>query len=39
MDEERRFVEELEAISPPSKLQELLETSKLNAPGDSLSPG
>ena len=39
MDEERRFVEELEAKSPPSKLQGFVATKELNAPDDSLPPG
>ena len=39
MEEERRFVEELRAKSPPSKLPELLVARKLNVSDDSLPPG
>ena len=39
IEEGKRFVEELKAKSPPSKLQKLLESRKANAPDDSLPPG
>jgi uncharacterized protein (DUF433 family) len=39
IEEERRFVEDLKAKSPPSKLQQLLQARKPDAPDDSLPPG
>ena len=39
IEEGRRFVEELKANSPPSKLQKLLEARKVDGPDDSLPPG
>ena len=40
IEEERRFVEELKAKTPPSKLQKILEARMAgNAPDDSLPPG
>ncbi len=39
IEEEHRFVEELKAESPPSKLQELLAARKPDASDDSLPPG
>jgi uncharacterized protein (DUF433 family) len=39
IDEGERFVEELKAKSPPSKLQKLLEAKKANGPDDSIPPG
>ena len=39
IEEERRFVEELKAKTPPSKLQKVLEARKADAPDDSLPPG
>jgi uncharacterized protein (DUF433 family) len=39
IEEERRFVEEMKAKSPPSKLQQLLAARKPDAPDDSLPPG
>jgi uncharacterized protein (DUF433 family) len=39
IEEGRRFVEELKAKSPPSKLQQLLEARKANGPNDSVPPG
>jgi len=39
VEEGKRFAEELKAKSPPSKLQELLESRKANGPDDSLPPG
>jgi uncharacterized protein (DUF433 family) len=39
IDEGRRFVEELKAKSPPSKLRQLLEARKANGPNDSVPPG
>ena len=39
IEEGKRFVEELKAESPPSKLQKLLEARKANGADDSLSPG
>ena len=39
IEEERRFVEELKAKTPPSKLQKLLEARKADATDDSLPPG
>jgi uncharacterized protein (DUF433 family) len=39
IEEEERFVEELKAESPPSRLQKLLEARTLDAPDDPLPPG
>src|SRR5580700_4064117 len=39
IEEAKRFVEELKAKSPPSKLQKLLEARKANGPDDSVPPG
>jgi hypothetical protein len=39
IDEERRFVEELKAKSPPSKLQALLAAREPDVPDDLLPPG
>jgi hypothetical protein len=39
IEDERRFVEELKAKSPSSKLQELLAPRKPDATDDSLPPG
>ncbi len=39
VEEGKRFVEELKAKSPPSKLQKLLESRKANGSDDSLPPG
>jgi uncharacterized protein (DUF433 family) len=39
IDEGERFVEELKAKSPPSKLQKLLEAKKANGSDDSIPPG
>jgi uncharacterized protein (DUF433 family) len=39
IEEERRFVEELKAKSPPSKVQKLLEAKKADGTDDSLPPG
>ena len=39
IEDEHRFVEELKAKSPQSKLQELLSARKPDAPDDSLPPG
>ncbi len=39
IEEERRFVEEMKANTPPSKLRKLLEARKADAPDDSLPPG
>jgi uncharacterized protein (DUF433 family) len=39
IEEERRFVEEMKAKTPPSKLQKILEARKANAEDDSLPPG
>ncbi len=39
IEEEHRFVEELKAKSPPSKLQELMAARKPNATDDSFPPG
>ncbi len=39
IEEERRFVEELKAKTPPSKLQKILEARMANAEDDSLPPG
>jgi hypothetical protein len=39
VEEGKRFAEELKVKSPPSKLQELLESRKANGPDDSLPPG
>jgi uncharacterized protein (DUF433 family) len=39
IEEGKRFVEELKADAPPSKLQKLLEARKANATDDSLPPG
>jgi uncharacterized protein (DUF433 family) len=39
IEQSERFVEELKAKSPPSKLQRLLEARKADAPDDSLPPG
>jgi len=39
IEEGERFVEELKAKSPPSKLQTLLEARKANVSDDSLRPG
>jgi len=39
IEEGKRFVEELKAKSPPSKLQKLLEARKANGSDDSLPPG
>jgi uncharacterized protein (DUF433 family) len=39
IEEEHRFVEELKAKSPPSKLQLLLQARKPDAPDDTLPPG
>ncbi len=39
IEEERRFVEEMKAKTPPSKLQKILEARKADAPDDSLPPG
>jgi uncharacterized protein (DUF433 family) len=39
VEEEHRFVEELKAKSPPSKLQELMAARKPNATDDSFPPG
>jgi uncharacterized protein (DUF433 family) len=39
IEEGKRFVEELKAKSPPSKLQKLLKARKANGSDDSLPPG
>ena len=39
IEEGERFVEELKAKSPPSKLQKLLEARKANGSDDTLPPG
>ena len=39
IEEGKRFVEELKAKSPPSKLQKLLEARKANGSDDSVPPG
>jgi uncharacterized protein (DUF433 family) len=39
IEEGKRFVEDLKAKSPPSKLQKLLEARKANASDDSFPPG
>lgn len=39
IEEGKRFVEEMKAKSPPSKLQKLLEARKANGPDDSFPPG
>jgi uncharacterized protein (DUF433 family) len=39
IDEGERFVEELKAKSPPSRLQKLLEARKANGSDDSIPPG
>jgi len=39
IEEGKRFVEDLKAKSPPSKLQKLLESRKHNGSDDSLPPG
>ena len=39
IEEGKRFVDELKAQSPPSKLQKLLEARKLNGSDDSIPPG
>src|SRR3954466_6825091 len=39
IEDERRFVEERKAKSPPSKLEQLLAARKPDAPDDSLPPG
>ena len=39
IEEGKRFVEELKAKSPPSKLQQLLEARKANGSDDSVPPG
>ena len=39
IEEGKRFVEELKANSPPSKLQKLLEARKANGSDDPLPPG
>jgi hypothetical protein len=37
--DEERFVEEMKAQTPPSKLQKLLQARKANGSDDSLPPG
>jgi hypothetical protein len=39
IEDEKRYVEELKAKSPPSKLQKLLEARKPDVEDDSLPPG
>jgi len=39
IEEGKRFVEEMKAKSPPSKLREVLEARKANGPDNSLSSG
>jgi hypothetical protein len=39
IEDERRFVGEMEAKSPPSKLEQLLAARKPEAPDDSPPPG
>jgi uncharacterized protein (DUF433 family) len=39
IEEAKRFVDELKAQSPPSKLQKLLEARKANGVDDSIPPG
>jgi uncharacterized protein (DUF433 family) len=39
IEEERRFVEEMKANAPPSKLQKLIDARKANGSNDPLPPG
>jgi uncharacterized protein (DUF433 family) len=39
IEEERRFVEEMKAKAPPSKLQKLIDARKANGSNDPLPPG
>jgi hypothetical protein len=39
IEEEKRFVEEMKAKSPPSKLQQVLQARKANGQDDTLPPG
>jgi hypothetical protein len=39
IEDERRFVEDLQSKTPPSKLQQLLEARKADAPDEPLPPG